>query len=1601
MSVAVREIDQSDKKQKEEYDSLYNDALEAVQKAQKEEGLEAPSDFAFAKFYDISLLDGKTEVEPDSAVDVKISFGKDLQKELKTADPDRVHIVHFAVDKETGEVTPEVLDTDTTDITVKNNKVTEAAFKADSFSIYAVVYTVVIGSEDDGVYHFEGEDYNITITCPEEAHIPAGTKLAVSELDPDSDEYIQRLGQAWYEVNREYFEVEEKREKYEEWMGDLPDLNLVNLDAARFFDISFDYNGEEFEPEEAVTVEISYDEGLKALGDCEPISGVAHFGEKDVELIEDVETETDENGGVVSFKYEQSSFSDTGTYVGQETYDAKKETVTLPAPAPKQYPMLQKKSTTKALKAAANNEDLPAPVATKTLTPNKVGDKNDGTDTLELAVDGHATNSTETTINKSNVLIVMDRSSSMINNIGSTDVTHVATYWNGNYYRPETYNRWSPTEGVTYYGLVNSNGSNRYRELFYNNGQFYYYDSQGVTTATTRSYTGNIYTSTRRTRLDEEQEALGTLIHDLLAKNGEGTTDDGVSLEDIVEISVISFAKDRMDENDGTPHPSSEQDWSTDYDDLMGAVNDQYAPSGTNWEQALRYAMKTINDKKEDPTQAGEDYYLIFLTDGEPTSTKNHHSSAYYYGSTAADYMPAYEAARDYVRDGSGIAAAEDIHFYGIMTWATNDIMRTFLKRLVNVGNGNVSNETDLTTDAVANYYFDADSLSKLEEAFGKIFNFISDTLQYEQVSIADGLTTDAMTTTLVNGSTKGFKYTVYNGRVVDENGKVVSAGTPVYTVTAQDNEGGEPTVTFNINGTNYNAGPSKTYTYNEVQEDGTTVQKKKPYYSVIVGEGENAVEYKMALAEKNGAQLTWDLAAVGALEDGYTYAVSFVVWPDQDAYDYVAALNNGLTKIKDSHGNEVNVDWDRSTETEENKVTDSNGNSYWKNGVNDYPSIVKYTDGTYAVLTNTDQSLKYTIAKTETVNDDTTVTYDGPYTSNLPTPDPMPLTASFSQIEKVWNIERDPDILAELLYGDSEHPYTIGFDILQDDNENPYTSVGLGWDEEQGEYIWNSDDLDDSDDFIYVRWDEGANKFVKCAATDDGAKPIGTHWTKDFSIATGLMLSEARMEALGLDKSAYTHTMYPAIDGTKYYLIEEGHDYTIDEPDVGFEFDFEAPVYHPMLVDGVLMDVDLENIVKDEQGKVISFDMTGMNSIEAASDGRSALTIANTLRGYINVDKDVVGRDDRPLQSDLTDFIYIVEMNNEDASFIGNSIPWYGIGGLFYHDEDSRNYYQVETRNSQLFLTTEDGGPYEASCSGGGGFNPNIITAQTITYIDTDDVDENGNGKEKSVVIYGNRMTPSEGDDENGYTKVTATLHINQNQTLNVANVPVGTTYSITETDDTGYRLMSIMSEVNGVRVDTPDIEGGTISGEIVPNNDNHIVYTNKRIVTDISIKKTDEAGEGLPGAVFQLLYKGENDETYRIVTEEDGIPGLDSIIVEGTTYPSAFESDGGEKILTRLPDGYYKLDEIRVPAGYINTLGSIYFEINNGAITSTTAADSELVDLAISGTIKLLTIANEPGAELPHAGGIGTTIFYVLGSVLAIGSAVFLVARRRIRRI
>lgn len=212
----VKEIDE--KKDSKEYKGYYEDALKAVQ---DDEGGKNVKEFSYAKFYDISLLDGKDKITPDDTVSVKISYDEAVPVENKK----NVRIVHFAEDPATGEVTPEVLDNKAVDLTVENKEMTETTFEADSFSVYAVVYTVDFeytdiedgdGSEDGNgteTYKFsiEGESSIKLSDLFKVLHVKADAKDAanVEFSDPELIKVTQTEDD-WMLESLKPFNTEEK-----------------------------------------------------------------------------------------------------------------------------------------------------------------------------------------------------------------------------------------------------------------------------------------------------------------------------------------------------------------------------------------------------------------------------------------------------------------------------------------------------------------------------------------------------------------------------------------------------------------------------------------------------------------------------------------------------------------------------------------------------------------------------------------------------------------------------------------------------------------------------------------------------------------------------------------------------------------------------------------------------------------------------------------------------------------------------------------------------------------------------------------------------------------------------------------------------------------------------------------------------------------------------------------------------------------------------------------------------------------------------------------------------------------------------------------------
>lgn len=180
---------------------------------------------------------------------------------------------------------------------------------------------------------------------------------------------------------------------------------------------------------------------------------------------------------------------------------------------------------------------------------------------------------------------------------------------------------------------------------------------------------------------------------------------------------------------------------------------------------------------------------------------------------------------------------------------------------------------------------------------------------------------------------------------------------------------------------------------------------------------------------------------------------------------------------------------------------------------------------------------------------------------------------------------------------------------------------------------------------------------------------------------------------------------------------------------------------------------------------------------------------------------------------------------------------------------------------------------------------------------------------------------------------------------------------------------------------------------------DDNHQTSTPPTEVTtdlyDLEITKIDGASEApLTGAEFELeneagtkitftAVKDENGNIlhYVATTGKDGKPGeLDKIEVT---------SSDGKILIKGLAAGKYKLTEIKAPTGYNKLQEPIEVEIKENTVSATSS----------TATVSLtqVTVENNTGAELPSTGGIGTTIFYVLGGILVVGACIMLVVRKR----
>ena len=271
-------------------------------------------------------------------------------------------------------------------------------------------------------------------------------------------------------------------------------------------------------------------------------------------------------------------------------------------------------------------------------------------------------------------------------------------------------------------------------------------------------------------------------------------------------------------------------------------------------------------------------------------------------------------------------------------------------------------------------------------------------------------------------------------------------------------------------------------------------------------------------------------------------------------------------------------------------------------------------------------------------------------------------------------------------------------------------------------------------------------------------------------------------------------------------------------------------------------------------------------------------------------------------------------------------------------------------------------------------------------------DVEEKGLTFDPSSVkvFVGDEETGTKIDASN-YTVVTnpadgCTFEIVFDDLKNIPSVTAKSIITVTyKSQLNGNAVLGEHGNVNKAQLEYSNNPRGDGKGETPW--DNVIVFTYKVVVN-----KIDQAGDPLEGAQFTLTKKTKN--------------GTDVVkTMDVNTTLTQFTLSG-------LDDGEYTLTETVTPAHY-NTISPITFTVTaDHKIDWDSISTRDNVLTSLSGEKKVgeitfnvdkkagtLTtdVVNNIGTTLPGTGGIGTTIFYVVGGGLMVAAAILLITKKR----
>ena len=236
---------------------------------------------------------------------------------------------------------------------------------------------------------------------------------------------------------------------------------------------------------------------------------------------------------------------------------------------------------------------------------------------------------------------------------------------------------------------------------------------------------------------------------------------------------------------------------------------------------------------------------------------------------------------------------------------------------------------------------------------------------------------------------------------------------------------------------------------------------------------------------------------------------------------------------------------------------------------------------------------------------------------------------------------------------------------------------------------------------------------------------------------------------------------------------------------------------------------------------------------------------------------------------------------------------------------------------------------------------------------------------------------------------------HIIPGYTILITGLLPGTDFQVTENLSAGEYPEGYLYAGKSVQnAGDPEFEGsdGRISarGEGGNNDGYHdaLVQITNISGTDINLMKVDKNDLGetdpdcLKGASFTL--SKYTDSTFQSKDVNWGDNG--SKTLKDEKNPNGTYTLNGVFEFEQLTVGYYKIEEIEFPAGYVKLTDDPTFKVeldDTDGFTITLIKNPDNLLRLVDGELTII-VGNPPGVALPNAGGPGTTLFTSLGAML-----------------